>query len=137
MTLSGPALNGGSGANVTFNFVLPRDYVNNTEVKIVLSLRSVSTACGIYLAALQMARSRAGRPEVVSLDGLTAPNPVINATSTNVFLKTFKINPGGAFTDQKRGDAISLHLARLTGEPQDNCAGALIISGIEVRYTAN
>src|SRR5687768_6027075 len=92
MTLSGPALNGGAGANVTFNFVLPRDYVNNTEVLVVLSLRSVSTGCGIYLAALQMARSRAGRAAVDSLAGLTAPNPVINVTSTNVFLKTFRLN---------------------------------------------
>jgi hypothetical protein len=54
-----------------------------------------------------------------------------------VFLKTFKLNPGGAFTDQRKGDAISLHLARLGGEEQNSCAGALIISGIEVRYRAN
>jgi hypothetical protein len=135
-SITGINLGATGTSGVTLNFVLPRDYVNDSEVAVLLFLKSFSVSCSIRFAAAQMTRSRAGQAQINSLDGLTAPNPVINVTSNNIFQRAFRLNPGGAAADQKKGDIFALRLRREGDDPSDTCAQELLVSGIEVRYTA-
>ena len=138
VTITGVALLAAGPSTLTINFVLPRDYVNDSEVEVLLSMRATSASCSFLFEALSMQRVRAGRAPTSGLAGLTAPGPVITAPAPQVvFLKKYRINPGGAMPGQRKSDSISLMFRRVPDDPLDTCVTqALIIPAIEVRYTA-
>ena len=129
------ALPASNTTTFAFDFVLPRDYVNDTEVLVVLNLSADDSPCTLRLVADTMGRRRAPRPVILGLAGLTAPNPNVDFPSANVLLRQFSINPGGAMPGQRRGDAITLQLRREGNNAADDC-GSVFVGTIDVRYTA-
>jgi hypothetical protein len=120
--------------DLSFTFDLPRDYVNNTAVSIVLLVSSNSGPCSARLIPHRMMRRRGGTPVLDTLDGVDGGNAVFNIPELMDINKTFKIAPSGALADLKRGDSIMLQIRRTADDPADNCVG-VFVGGIDVRYT--
>ena len=135
LTLGAIVLPSSNTTTFAFDFVLPRDYVNDTEVTVVLNLSADNSPCTLRLAGDTMVRRRSPRAVVLGLAGLTAPNPNVDFPSANVLLRQFTINPGGAMPGQRRGDAITLQLRREGNDAADTC-GSVFVGTIDVRYTA-
>jgi hypothetical protein len=125
--------------NFAFTFALPRDYINNSEVSVLLHLTVPSgTPCSAVLQSLLLTRSRGGVPVSEGIIGVT-PSLTTNFTAAGtIAIRSFKINPSGTglIPDQKKGDVIGLQLRRLPADISDTCATTLDVYGIEVRYMA-
>ncbi len=114
--------------------VLPHDYQNGGDVKIVLYLQtSTATTCQVRLAPGQMIRKRAGSFPMSGLAGLNG-NPVTTLTTSILTTRTFTLKPGGTLSGQKPGDVFSINFNRLATDVSDTCANTVVVHAIDIRY---
>jgi hypothetical protein len=114
--------------------VLPRDYQNGGDVKIVLYLQtSTATTCQVRLAPAQMFRKRAGFFPMSGLAGLNG-NPVTSLTTSEITTRTFTLKPGGTLSGQKPGDVFSINFNRIATDVSDTCANTVVVHAIDIRY---
>jgi len=125
---------GTSGFHLNFN--LPRDYVNNGRVKIVMQLLSGGTPCTTKFGAYFLIRTRAGRPRWDGSAGLTATNgsPTIYFPGQDIIAKVFSLVPDPAFPGQRGGDSFLASFRREAGDATDNCSSNLFVNSIEIIY---
>ena len=116
------------------NFVLPRDYKNNGDVRIVLYLSTPGTPCQVRLAADQLLRKRIGSALVNNITGLTGGNPVVNMAAGVLGGKAFALRPGGPLAGQRRGDGFTVEFTRFADHASDTCPSFLHVQGIDIRY---
>ena len=118
-------------------FVLPRDYVNNTEVKIYFYLsQGGASACQIRFQPQQMVRKRVGSATVNALTGLSSGDNLasFSATPSVIVQKIFTLVAGATPTGQLRGDAFSIAFRRVSGDANDTCSGNAFVQAIDIRY---
>ena len=119
----------------TVNFVLPRDYVINGEVLVVIYLTTPTVPCSIRFVPSALVRQRGNATSVSGLVGINGGSPVVNFPTTGAtVLKNFRIAPGGIVADQRRGDSIFLRLTREADDATDTCPDNAFVVGIDVRY---
>jgi hypothetical protein len=125
---------------VSFNFVLPRDYVPNSTIKLVTYLHAVgtpSTSCLMFLEPTFLGRLRPGATFQSGLQGFVPKNgsnvvPISSeGTSTT---KVYTIAPAGALADLFPGDLLVVRIRRNTGVISDTCDVEVDLFGVDVRY---
>jgi hypothetical protein len=115
------------------NFVLPLEYKNNVQVRIVLQLSSVAT-CKVRLLPKQLVRKRIGSPITNNLTGLSGGNPLVDLPVLTIAGKVFTLDPGGPLAGQKRGDSFAVEFVREADHPSDTCNGPVFVQAIDIRY---
>jgi hypothetical protein len=123
------------GATTTLfvNFVLPRDYVHNQPVKILLYLSSSAAPCTVLLAPEQLLRFRVGAPAVKNPSGLSVRSPTVNLDA-NIGAQILTLAPGTVLSGQRTGDAFTVSVQRPASDPSDTCAGSVFVEAVDVRY---
>jgi hypothetical protein len=116
----------------SINFVLPRDYKNNTPVKIVFNMLATET-CEARVVATAMTRRRAGALQVSVLAGLSGGGQVAFSSGSVIAQKAFTLVAGGAPVGQLRGDTFWISFTRDAADPADTC-GIIYLSAIDIRY---
>jgi hypothetical protein len=116
------------------NFTLPRNYVNNTEVLIVIYFTAGASPCQIRFEATELTRKRPGATTVTDLSGLSG-NTTFNINLSTVVQKNFKLNPGGPLAGQIKGDSFGIEFKRQSAHVDDTCISTAFVESIEIRYT--
>jgi hypothetical protein len=128
-----------SGPRVFFNFVLPRDYVSNTDVTIVLHYGSLSTSCQFLLVPDTATQRRPGVPADAAIETFVPKNGSnLLAAPSSVLVpsqKAYVLKPGGAIPGMRKGDQFLLGLIRGGDDAEDTCDGHLLVQAVDVRYT--
>ena len=142
--LAGGALGGANSITLpnsgspgfVMNFVLPRDYTNNTAVKIIVYLTpSNLTPCQIRLVPAQLQRKRVGAGAVNNLAGLSSTSTQVNFDGSGVVVqKVFTLVAGGPLPSQLKGDAFAVQFARQANDASDTCATSVFVQAIDIRY---
>lgn len=126
------------------NVVLPRDYRENTPVKIKLRMLSKEASCGIHLAASSVNLFRLGSlmsdPSPAG-DGFSNEGPDVFTVPSayKVFQKDFLLEGAseGSVIGQKPGDHITMFFVRSGTAVEDTCTGELVATSVKVIYSSN
>jgi hypothetical protein len=138
---SGIILPGTDQSSFAVGFVLPRDYRQNTPVRIRLSWRTPDTNCSIILRPNFVDRTRANHPASTGnasggLNPADGNNALVASNVANQGqAKTYVLTADQGFARQLRGDAVVVGFFRRPTEPDDTCDDDLIVSGIQVIYS--
>lgn len=138
---SGIILPGTGQSSFALGFVLPRDYRQDTPVRIRLSWRTPDIDCTIVLLPNFVDRTRTNHPPSSgSASGGLEPGNGSNALVTSSLAneghaKRYVLTANQGFAQQLRGDAVVVGFFRRPTEPDDTCDDDLIISGIDVIYS--
>jgi hypothetical protein len=120
---------------LTINFVLPRDYDPDTDVRIVFQLLNPSIPdCAMRFTAVDMRRMRAGAPISFALTGLSTTGPTVQLATNVMAQKVFTLAPGGPLPGQQPGDAFLVRFERTSASPSDTCSSAVSVGAIDIRY---
>jgi hypothetical protein len=117
------------------NFVLPRDYDPDIDVKIVIQMIVKGSDCDVRFRALDMFRFRPGVAFAHGLAGLSTTAATVHFPPDGVVAqKVFTLAPGGLLSGQKAGDGYFVQFQRLANNAADTCTGSIGISGIDIRF---
>lgn len=130
------------GPGFQLSFVLPRDYVLNSVVRVHIYARGSGT-CSANLVVLSYStiRVRVGRPITASSSGITpqdGTNAISFVASGTAAQKVFLIRRAtdGSMAQQRAGDGLRITFFRDPFNPLDTCTGDVRISHVDVRYTS-
>ena len=118
-----------------FSFVMPRDYVNDQEVRIVLYLATDrDPPCAARFIPNHFARSRIGLPQVrFNFSGLSVGSPSVEFPDQAILGKVVRLRPGTAMPGQRRGDAFVVQIYRDADHVSDTCP-SVSLQAIDIRY---
>jgi hypothetical protein len=117
------------------NFVLPRDYAANSDVKIIVQMFTTSSGnCDVRFVPLEVVRTRRGAQIAGGIDGISAQRPTLHLRDGRVALAMFTVAPDGTLPNLRPGDGITALLARSSAHTADTCPGEALITAIEIRY---
>jgi hypothetical protein len=122
--------------SVVANFVLPRDYKGDTDVRLRLVMFA-SSACTVRFGLSAASRSRSGSTLYNSTTeyAFANGNTAVSAGASITFTKTLIVKPAPGLGGQKPGDGIVVRIFRDATAINDTCDMVQIRHG-EVRYTA-
>lgn len=108
--------------SVIANFVLPRDYKKDTDVRLRLVMFA-SSACSVRFELSAASRARSGETLYNSLQeyAFANGNYADSAGPSVVFTKTLIVKPAQALGGQKPGDGIVVRIARDAAAVADTC----------------
>ena len=119
------------------NFVLPRDYVTNGKVRIVVYLTtSAARSCNMLFEPVQLSRWRPGVNPLLNSPGLSPADgsSFVAFPNNTVRTKVFTVSPDAAFPGgQRPGDVFRVALGREGGNPGDTC-GTVQVPAINILY---
>ena len=119
------------------NFVLPRDFVTNGKVRIVVYLAtSAARSCNMLFEPVQLSRWRPGVNPLLNSPGLSPADGsrFVAFPNNTVRTKVFTLSRDAAFPGgQRPGDAFRVALGREGGDPADTC-GTVQVPAIDVLY---
>jgi hypothetical protein len=129
-----------SGADFSFGFVIPNDYLPNSMIRIILSWYAPATRCDFAFSTSFVDRTRPNHPHSTGVDGGLGPansSSILTAPDTWKLgqKKVYLLTQGEHEFDQQPGDAILMGFYRSPGGlDRQYCASDLIISGITIKY---
>ena len=129
------------GPGFVLHFVLPRDYLLNSPVRVhIYALGSGTCAANLIVLPSTTRRHRVGHEIVNSSSGITPQDgtgAISFASSLTVAQKVFLVRRAtdGSVSAQRAGDGLRITFFRDPFNPVDTCTGNLRISHIDVRYT--
>lgn len=125
--------------SASFTFVVPRDYVRNSTISLVLYLHAVPESCTFVLVPTTVVHRRPGEPvdgETSVLAPKDGSNVVAAPASNSVpFTKTYALTPGGPLKGIRKGDQFLIALSRNNDDPDDGCNGLVVVEAVDVRYS--
>jgi hypothetical protein len=141
-----------STPSFTLGFTIPKDYVPDTPLKIIILWETLDTQCTFYLRPNLLFRARAGHPRDfgAASGGLEAVNAStsFSLTGSGIVMEAplaahetarvrFKIVPTpGEFPTLQAGDAVNFGIFREDRDTtNDTCDQELGIAGISIVYT--
>ena len=123
-----------SNPSFYFDFVIPRGYQTNGEIRVVLYVDSPASPCYAMIKATQLIRSRVSEPPVDDLAGFMQSGVVLLAADGRIAGKIYPLTPDGPMADQRPSDGIAVRFARQPNHRSDTCDGPVFVRHIEVRY---
>jgi hypothetical protein len=122
--------------NFYMNVVLPRDYTNNTAVRIIFYFSPGSfTPCQVRFVPFNLRRKRVGAVTDLDPEGLSSTSTQVVFDGSGVVVqKVFTLVEGGELPGQIRGDAFTMQFGRQALNASDTCTASAYIEAIEIRY---
>lgn len=117
-----------------FDFVIPRGYKPNGEIRIVLYVTSPAAPCYAKIRPVQLIRSRVSEVPVDDQAGFGMDGVTLLAADGRVAGQAYLLRPDGPMVGQRPSDGITVGFARQPNHRGDTCNGSVFVRHIDVRY---